>query len=989
MSSLGTDSPRSFILSERKGRPCPFEFCTVIDNLKEIVFRTDTDGKLTFLNPAWSQITGFAVVEALGNHLLHYIHPEDRQSHSVCFQEFLAAGSGHWQSEFRHLKRGGGFCWMEVYASPIFDPRGGFAGTCGTIADRSAHKAALETLQSTQARLQYLLDSSPAVIFTADPGCEYRATWISENVAAMFGIPAPRFLGQPYLWSELTAPQDREGVQAFCRSLPPGRSGNVRHRMRLPSGEMRWVRVDIRLTAGRPGEAPQAVGCMIDVTEAMDALERLRSRDATRQAIGFAAERFLRGEAWETVLPAAIERLAKATGVTRIAVIQRVSGPRGGPVAHTQYDWLADGQGRAQPAAPSSRTGSRPFPIPESWKERFEHGEAIVGTRSAFSEREREVLQGEDIGSIAMIPIFVGTAHWGMICFILKRECEWSLETLEVLRIAAGIIGAGMQQSEARHQLQQAHLKLEDRVQQRTLQLAEANRALRESSELFHVVFDEAPIGIAVLGRESRFRVTNRSFRRMLGYSAEELSGMTEPEILHPADVASCADNHSQEMLQSEKRYLSKPGVEVWTRSTVASLPPIGKESLVVAMIEDITGRKELEDQFRHAQKMEAIGRLAGGIAHDFNNLLTVIRGFSELLLRRLTSDPGSRRKTEEILKATDRAAALVEQLVAFSRKQIVRPKIVEINAAIREMESMLLRLIGEDVQFSTHLDPLAGPVRIDDGQLGQLVMNLVVNARDAMPSGGALKIVTGILTLDTEAAPPCAGMGAGRYTVLEVGDTGIGMTEETMSRIFEPFYTTKDVGKGTGLGLSTVYGIVGQAGGHISVDSAPGAGSVFHIYFPVACQEYTSSSAPVSQPSLREGNGTILLTEDDEPLRRLMAEALTDCGYTVLEARHGRDALDVAKMHSGNIDLLLTDVVMPEMSGPELWANLAPSFPRMSLLYISGYIERQLQAGSPLMKKPFSIDALTAAARQILEAPHPDGPFEGHPEEQLPIPPQ
>jgi signal transduction histidine kinase len=374
--------------------------------------------------------------------------------------------------------------------------------------------------------------------------------------------------------------------------------------------------------------------------------------------------------------------------------------------------------------------------------------------------------------------------------------------------------------------------------------------------------------------------------------------------------------------------------------------------------LRDLTAQKRLEEQLRQAQKMEAVGRLAGGIAHDFNNLLTAIAGYGELLSAALEDGP-LRRHAEEITKASARAAALTSQLLAFSRRQVLQPRVLDLNVAVREMESMLHRLIGEDVELVTALDPGLGPVCADPTQVEQVIVNLVVNARDAMPGGGALTIETS---------------NAGDHVVLAITDTGTGMTEDERAQLFEPFFTTKG-GAGTGLGLATVYGIVEQSGGHIEVLTEPGLGSSFRISLPRA------DGAPAEQPDTRRepaaaaGTETILLVEDEDVVRRLVAEILDDAGYAVLEASDGASALEVARSHDGPLDLLVTDVVMPGMSGRDVAQAVTPLRPGLQVLYMSGYTDSAivhhgvLDEGTAFLQKPFSSAELTAKVRSLLDA--------------------
>ena len=350
---------------------------------------------------------------------------------------------------------------------------------------------------------------------------------------------------------------------------------------------------------------------------------------------------------------------------------------------------------------------------------------------------------------------------------------------------------------------------------------------------------------------------------------------------------------------------------------------------------------RESEEQLRQAQKMEAVGRLAGGVAHDFNNLLMVMRGYGELLLNRLDANDPLRRNAEEIQEAAKRATALTQQLLAFSRKQVLQPKVLELNAVVTEVEKMLRRLIGEDIELAATLDLALGRVKADPGQIEQIILNLAVNARDAMPQGGRLTLRTANVTLDQAYARQHRGARPGPHVLLAVSDTGVGMDAETQSHIFEPFFTTKDAGKGTGLGLSTVYGIVKQSGGTIWVESAPGRGTTFEIYLPLVEKAAASGELHPALPAPPPGGTeTILVVEDEMSVRRLAAEFLGSNGYTVLEAQDGGEALQVCEEHRGPIHLLITDVVMPGMSGWELAVRLAGRRPEMKVIYMSGYTD-------------------------------------------------
>ena len=386
---------------------------------------------------------------------------------------------------------------------------------------------------------------------------------------------------------------------------------------------------------------------------------------------------------------------------------------------------------------------------------------------------------------------------------------------------------------------------------------------------------------------------------------------------------------------------------------------------------------QETEAQLRQAQKMQAVGRLAGGMAHDFNNLLTVIRGYSELLLGRLGPTDDMRKDMEEVKKAADRASGLTRQLLAFSRRQFVAAKVLDLNDLIANMDGMLRRLIGEDiVELSAELDASTGAIKADPGQVEQVIMNLVVNARDAMPQGGRLTIETRNVTIGKEASPDAVvGVAPGSYVVLTVRDSGQGMDAETQSHLFEPFFTTKEKGKGTGLGLSTVYGIVKQSGGSITVESAPDRGTTFRIYFPRVAHEESGVAGAVEAIDPARGRETILLVEDEPAVRGLVRETLRLQGYTVLEARHGIEALVTSARYGGAIHLLLTDVVMPQMSGPEVAEKILTVRPEIKVLYMSGYPDHPVfdQGGvsrqTGFLQKPFTPPALVQKVREVLDS--------------------
>jgi two-component system, cell cycle sensor histidine kinase and response regulator CckA len=503
--------------------------------------------------------------------------------------------------------------------------------------------------------------------------------------------------------------------------------------------------------------------------------------------------------------------------------------------------------------------------------------------------------------------------------------------------------------------------------------------ALRESEERYRRILDTAQEGVWLVDTEARTVFANRRMAAMLGYEPGELAGRTLFEFMSDDTARAMARRFESRRRgvaeQYDMRLRSKSGAEMWA---MVSATPIFDEDGAFAgalgMVTDITERKELERQFRQAQRMEAVGRLAGGVAHDFNNLLTVITGYSDLVSSRLHPGDPLREDISEIRAAADRAAALTRQLLAFSRKQVLSPRVVDLNATVENMLKMLERLIGEDVALEVEAGEGIGRVRVDPAQVEQVIVNLAVNARDAMPRGGRLRIATREELVGEERAGRDPDASPGAYAVFSMEDTGEGMSEETMSRIFEPFFTTKDEGRGTGLGLATVYGIVRQSGGFVEVESAPGRGSTFRVFLPVVAGADTAGPGDAAPAEPSRGAETVLVVEDQPEVRRLACEALRRYGYTVLEAGNGGEALLICEQEAAPIHAVVTDVVMPRMSGRQLVERLATLRPGLRALFMSGHTDDTviahgvLEGGLPFLQKPFTPDALARKVREVLD---------------------
>jgi PAS domain S-box-containing protein len=507
-----------------------------------------------------------------------------------------------------------------------------------------------------------------------------------------------------------------------------------------------------------------------------------------------------------------------------------------------------------------------------------------------------------------------------------------------------------------------------------------AEEAVRRSEADFRSVVEHAPYGIYRASVEGRFLKVNPALGKMLAYESElELLGKNVATDIFRYDAEFQRLNEiltrAGEIKDLEMEWNRKDQATITVRCSGQRInDDTGAPAYFEVFAEDVTEKRVLERQLRMAQKMEAVGRLSGGIAHDFNNLLGVIIGYASVLRKALGAENPLCEHALEIEKAGQRAASLTKQLLAFSRRQVLTPAVLNLNTLASDMEKMLPRLLGEDIEVSLALAPRLGSVKADQSQIEQVIMNLAVNARDAMPSGGRLKVQTANVELDQSYTRNHPGSKAGSYVLLAMTDTGTGMNAETLAHIFEPFFTTKEPGKGTGLGLATVYGIVKQSNGYIWVDSEPRKGASFQIYLPRHTEQATAEESKLDPPEKLRGSESILLVEDADPLRKLAQRFLEAGGFRVLSAPSGEDALEVAAHYPGTFDLLLTDVVMPGMNGRSLAEQLSRRQPGIKVLYMSGYTDSfiaghgVLEAGLHILHKPFTEETLVRKVREVLD---------------------
>jgi two-component system, cell cycle sensor histidine kinase and response regulator CckA len=509
-----------------------------------------------------------------------------------------------------------------------------------------------------------------------------------------------------------------------------------------------------------------------------------------------------------------------------------------------------------------------------------------------------------------------------------------------------------------------------------------AEQAVRESEARYRDLFDNASDLVCATAPDGTFRYVNRAWHHTIGYTDADLAGRSFLELVHPDSrdrylrvvgrvLAGETVNHVELVM------VTRSGAAVTVEGNISATKGDSAAVTLRGIYREVTERKRIEEQLRRAERMQAAGRLAGGVAHEVNNMMTGVLGFSEFLLNSLGNDDARRIEVQEIIKAGSRAADVTRQLLAFTRQQLLRPEVLELNQALSSCEKLLRRSLGEDHRLELQLAPDTGRIQADRGQLEQVLINLVLNARDAMTGPGRVTISTERVSLDQAYVQRHdeVDIVPGDYVRLTVSDTGCGMTAEVQPRIFEPFFTTKAIGQGTGLGLSTVYGIVKQSGGFIWVYSEPGVGTAFKMYFPRLMADETQAVTPAGSSRTSGGSETILVVEDEDMVRALACRALRERGYQVLEAHHGNEALEQVQQRRGPIDLVISDVVMPQLGGRELGQRLALLLPGLPVLYMSGYtgedvIQRGLlDPGVPFQQKPFTPESLARKVREMLDS--------------------
>ncbi len=931
------------------------------------------DGYFKRLNPAWEKTLGHSIEELLARPYIEFVHPEDREA-TLAETNQLIAGRVTISFENRYLAKDRSYKWLSWNATPLAEQRLIY-GIARDITARKRAESRLAMLYATTLALEEsstLAEASTKILagICGRLGWELGLLWCVDSrseflrcldiwhqlptgfpeievlslrttVARGVGLPGRVWATGAPAWTpdvilDVNSPRaqvaGKEGLRGAL-AFPIKLSGEILGVMEFFSREMQQPDEDLLQAMDAVGSQ---IGQFIARRQAEEEINRLNA-DSERRVV----ERTSQLEASGREL------------VTRIIDLKRAEEK----LRESEERFKVFMDNTPALAFIKDDTGRYVY-VNKTFEQLFKTSTETLTGKTDFElwpeEIANELKHTDDTvlatGQPAQMSQALPTSNGDSGCWMISK---FPIRDLRGRRFLGGVA-----------------VNVTERI------LAEER--LRQNEEQFRLIAENVADLIAVIDLEGRRVYNSPSYKTILG-DPEAVQGTVSFNEIHPDDRDRIKQVFEETVRsgvgqRAEFRFLLRDGSVRFIESQGSVIRDAkGKVAKVIVVSRDVTERRNLEQQFLQAQRMEAIGQLAGGVAHDFNNLLTIITGYGQLLLERLGPQAPLSGYVAEIQKAGNRAATLTRQLLAFSRQQVVVPQVLNLNAVIRDTEKMLKRLIGDDIELTTHLDPKLGQVKADLGHIEQVIMNLVVNARDAMPRGGKLTIETGNVDLDQSYARGHLAVVPGPYTMLAVSDTGCGMDADTQSRIFEPFFTTKE--KGTGLGLSTVYGIVRQSGGNVCVYSEPGHGTTFKIYFPRVRDDGETAKATIAPATVLKGSETILLVEDEPSVRSLVRSVLQSNGYTVLEASRGDEAVEISQRHSEPIHLLVTDVVMLGMSGRELAERLEAIHPEAKVLFMSGYTDDAilrhgvLKAGTAFLQKPFTPEALAVKVRNTLNS--------------------
>ena len=918
--------------------PCPAAYAAYLQALTENnplgIVVLDVQHRVLMCNPAFETLFGYQQSEILGADLDSLLAPHGSMKDAAALTR--RSNAGHVVREkAKRLRSDGSLVDVQILGVPI-SADGKLIGSFGIYEDITERRRAEQAQREAEERFRSLFENATEGIFQTTTDGRYLS--VNPALARMCGFasPAEMIATVEDLGREMYAdPNVRDVFKLLIEKY--GSVKDFEYEVRRRDGAKIWISENAHVVRNPDGEILSYEGTIEDITARKRAeLERQVSFEIIHAVNVTDNLDDLLG-----LIHLALKKVLYAENCF-IALYESGTGKFHFPFFVDQFDQ----------APPPQRVGK------SCTAHVYRTGQAMLIPQRTFdllAEEGKVELVGTPSPAWLGVPLRTPAATIGVLVVQhYEDENAYTERDQEFLGSVGGQIALAIERKRSEERVRESEARLRVLVEQLPAVLWTVDRNLRFTSALGAgftrlKIKPDALLGTSLL---DYFETSDQTF---LPIAAHRRAVAGEPMTFHVEWKSGSYACHVEPLRDSD-----------------------GQVSGAICMSLDITDRKQLEEQLRQAQKMEAVGRLAGGIAHDFNNLLMVIQGYSDLLVERLPGADPLRRNAEQIQMASQRASSLTRQLLAFSRKQMLAPKILNVQGVVAEMEKILRRLIGEDIQLETSSAPDLGLVRADRSQIEQVILNLAVNARDAMPHGGRLTIETANVELDSSYSHPPAVLSPGRYVMLAVTDNGCGMDAETQAHVFEPFFTTKEKGKGTGLGLATVYGVVKQSGGYVWVYSEPGRGTSFKIYLP----RIEETAVPAGRDGKSEtqipqrGSETILLVEDEKGVRELAREYLASSGYRVIEAEDGHTALELATMHVGQIHLLLTDVVMPGISGRELAERVSQIRPGIKIIYMSGYTDQAvvhhgiLQNDAVLLQKPFTLMTLAGKLRELLAVP-------------------
>lgn len=898
----------------------------VTDTASEAIITIDENSTILFINPSTEKIFGYSAAEMIGESLTILMPEYLRHLHNAGMNRYLETERKHvsWEAvELPGLHKNGQEIPLEISFSEYINS--GHRYFTGIARDITPRKQAEEHTRNTEERLRIILETSRDGILIENDSL---IIYVNKSYLQLLGYNKDEeLLGKPV--SEILPPEEGERMMEYGHRRLRGESVPSIYEFKAKRKDGTLVDVEGAVSTSFVGGKKYIATTIRDLTERKQAQQALVITEIAKRRLA---------ERQAAILNALPSEICLLDGDGNILDVN---------VKWREFAFKNNYEGS------SWGIGSNYLATCESANEIAIEGakQAADGIRAVISGKSKHFDMEYPCHSpteqrwfkLMVVPIYEDPSEGVVVMHVNITESELAKNALRDV----------------------------------TLELDAAIFAYRQ-------VLGKSLDVICTVDGAGRFVQVSAASKEVWGYEPAELTGKMYIELVHPDDryktiLAATGIMSGIATSDFDNRYVRKDGSVADIMWSANWSEPDGVMFCVARDVSQIKKAEkalnESEKQLRQAQKLESVGRLAGGIAHDFNNMLTAINGYSDLTLRRLQDDDPLRRNIEEIKKAGERSASLTHQLLAFSRQQILQPVVLNLNEVITDTLKMLQRLIGEDVQLVTALNPKSGQVKVDPGQLSQIIMNLSVNARDAMPQGGRLTIETANVDLDEESTRHHADALPGAYVMLSMSDTGTGMNAETQQHLFEPFFTTKGVGKGTGLGLATVYGIVKQSGGNIWVHSEEGVGTTFKIYLPQVVEQAKKAELKDSSDELPRGTEMILLVEDEEMVRSLTRQILEESGYTVFEAQSGAEALSLCEKNDCHIDLLMTDVVMPHMGGRELAERFAHIYPNIQILFTSGYTDDAvvrhgvISAEANFIQKPFTPDGLAHKVREVLDA--------------------